>query len=250
MMIKHGSWTEWMVEQRTPVWLALRAGKITGSNFGAALSIDQYTSMNSLIKRIREDKGFSPNKFMQHGTRFEPVAEEQYKKSMGMDVQPVGFAVPDKHPWCGCSPDGIAVESDGLFPERILLEIKCPATKRSYDGVPPGYMAQVQGNMHVLGLDTAHFVVYRPNNYGFENFDEADFDEGPRSEKPVTPWSMEVWEIKHSKEYCEAMFKGLDFFMSKRIDGAIVRGETNPFRPAVLAASLEVKLSKKFGGVA
>jgi hypothetical protein len=56
----------------------------------------------------------------------------------------------------GGSPDGIT--TDG-----ILLEVKCPMSRRIVEGeIPHHYLAQVLLNMEVCNLDLAHFIEYAP----------------------------------------------------------------------------------------
>ena len=60
--------------------------------------------------------------------------------------------------WLGGSPDGIT--TDG-----ILLEVKCPVTRKIVMGeVPHHYLSQVLLNLEICDLEIAHFIEFIPGN--------------------------------------------------------------------------------------
>ena len=97
-------------------------------------------------------------------------------------------------PWVGVSPDGILTYKTKEGVQKWdLIEYKCPARfkqginpylKHKY-GVPPYYMAQIQGIMGFLNLhssmkfERAWFVVWIPDSTFFTqvNFHQNYFDE-------------------------------------------------------------------------
>lgn len=252
-----GRYLECDLPQRSPEWLALRLGKITGSNFGAAAGVNQYKKPRQLQRDFKADKPFQGNGYTRHGNYWEAHAIEEYKRVTGIGVREMGFAVSKAKPFIGVSPDGILV--DDTVGEWGLLEVKCPATKVSYEGVPTYYMAQIQGVMAVLGLRVCHFVVYRPPNFGGSRFETAEFlvdkhEDGVALE-PNEPWNLEVWEVPLNKAYCKALFLGLEWFWAQCVLGVEIPtkrsrlpGHRNPHTDALEAVELDMKLIHNLNG--
>lgn len=276
----HGSYTECDIPQRTPEWLALRAGKVTGSNFGAALSVSPYKSARALQADFEQQKKFRGNAYTNHGTHWELPAIMLYEQLLGLENREVGFAWPNKLPFIGVSPDGCPVDPD-TGSGGLLLEVKCPATSCSYGGVPEHYMAQVQGVMAVLGLKLCHFVVYRPRGYrrpgsnsgklgpfdvafgapptqvGWELCPDELYGPGcPLEDQEddlgllLHPATLEVWEVPASHEYQVALFKGLRWFWGKVVAGEEIptpgKGGVNPHRKELLLANPTTVLMHHF----
>jgi hypothetical protein len=105
------------------------------------------------------------------GKKFEPVAAEIYSRRTASVVHEFGLLLHPGMPGFGASPDGIT--SDG-----VMLEIKCPYSRRLYPGVVPrAYMAQIQGQLDSAGLDMCDYFEVRQGEYrGEEDFlaDGAD----------------------------------------------------------------------------
>lgn len=249
-MEKHDRYTEVLIEQRSDMWLLLRKGKITGSNFGAALDVDDNKTSRQLQRDMSRPRTFFGNKYTRHGTFFESYAIDHYKSETGHSVADMGFAIPHALPWIGVSPDGIVEDTEG---NKGLLEIKCPCSSESYGGVPEYYQAQIQGLMGVLNLPWCDFVVYRPPNYGDpSNFNQSDFEERPRPEACTRGRGMEVHRVQSSLEYQKHLFKGLRWFWSRVVSGEEIptkrsgkSGAKNPHRELMLEAVVESELTMR-----
>lgn len=216
-----GGFTVHDVEQRSPEWFALREGRLTGSIFGGALDVNEYETSHRRSKKIVNGDEFKGNMHTKHGQRWEDTACDIYAKRFGAEVESLGFVTPDGCDYLGVSPDGI-VRKDGLSPG--LVEIKCPSTKPTYNGVPIHYMCQVQGNMHVLDLEWAHFIVFKPQWYGRREFAFMD-----RIDEPLEDWRMEVWRVEGCSDFQEALLDGLAWFQDYVGNGTVVpRGVKNP----------------------
>jgi hypothetical protein len=88
---------------------------------------------------------------MQWGNKYEEVAVLIYKHRNNIDVLEFGCLRHPSIPFLGASPDGIT-------PYGIMLEIKCP-TSRKITGIPPRYYwCQVQGQLEVCELDRCDFL--------------------------------------------------------------------------------------------
>lgn len=144
-------------EQRTPEWYAQRKGALTASDVPAALGNNKYKSQwQLLLDKCGEGKPFTGNDATRWGNLYEDVAIEKYSQLRNKKVYSFGLLIHPEYKWLGGSPDGIT--SDG-----ILLEVKCPMTRKIIPGeVPHHYIAQVLLNMEICNLDIAHFIEFIP----------------------------------------------------------------------------------------
>lgn len=159
--------------EANPDWLALRAGKFTGSDFHQYLGIVKKgelsdTAESNLYKKALESMGEvfdSPrSESMKRGNDLEPVARAEYMGDTFNDVQEVAFVDWEKLR-AGCSPDGVIF---GQKEEIVkIIEIKCPEIKNylkmAKGKIPPLYMTQMQYNMLITGAKSCDFVIYRPD---------------------------------------------------------------------------------------
>lgn len=158
-----------MIEQGTPEWHQLRAGKVTASRVadilaqtrtGPSASRQNYLIELALQRSTGTIEPSYTNAAMEWGTQTEPQARVAYEVETGNFVDQVAFM---EHPliaWFGCSPDGL-VGSDGL------IEIKCPnsATHWEYfkaQKPPQKYVTQIQTQLCVTGRKWCDFVSFDP----------------------------------------------------------------------------------------
>lgn len=160
------------VEQRTPAWDALRAGKVTGSCAQAILQVRKRGSGELAIRRdLRqrlvverltgipvEDIPYK-GKDLQHGIACEPEAFDAYE-TRGELVNRVGFLEHDTLA-AGCSPDGYVGDWQGI------VEFKCPAssTHLEYlkaDTIPDEYLGQLLHALWITGARWADFCSFDP----------------------------------------------------------------------------------------
>lgn len=155
-----------MIEQGSPEWLALRAGKVTASKI-ACVFADKKTATyrnyftDLITERLTGNKTESfTNAAMQWGTETEPLARAAYEVKTGLFVEQVAFVDHPEIEMFGCSPDGLVGE-DGL------IEIKCPNTSTHIDYImddkpPTKYIGQMQCQMAVTGRKWCDFVSFDP----------------------------------------------------------------------------------------
>lgn len=153
------------VEQGSPEWFALRAGKITGTKMKKAMSKDYLSLVDSIIadmeKGISDDDSDFMSDDMLRGTELEPLAREQYELITGNIVQIYGFVQSDIQPILCLSPDGF-IGADGA------IEIKSPRTKTHIkymrqDKIPSEYEEQVNTYFMVNpNLQWLDFISYDP----------------------------------------------------------------------------------------
>jgi len=144
-------------EQRTPEWYAQRLGALTASDVPTALGDNKYKSQwQLLLDKCGAGKPFTGNAATVWGNHYEDVAIEKYSEIKNKKVLSFGLIIHPEHKWLGGSPDGIT--TDG-----ILLEVKCPLTRKIVPGeVPHHYLAQVLINLEVCNLEIAHFIEFVP----------------------------------------------------------------------------------------
>lgn len=160
--------------EANPDWLALRAGKFSGSDFNQYMAIVEKgklsdTAETALHKKVLSGIGEAFDSYksesMERGNELEPLARQAYMCETFADVQEVGF-VDWERLRAGCSPDGVIYGADGQI-EKII-EIKCPEIvnylryAESASKIPALYNVQMQYNMLITGAKSCDFVCYYP----------------------------------------------------------------------------------------
>lgn len=158
------------MEQGSTEWLALRAGKFTGSRFADLMAMTKSgpsTSRANLITTLAlerltgEPEPTFQNDAMRRGSELEPFARGAYEAHTGELVTCVAFITHASLPYCGVSPDGLLGE-DGL------IEIKCPASQAKHlAALRTGshaneYHWQIQGQLWVVDRKWCDAVSYDP----------------------------------------------------------------------------------------
>lgn len=172
-----------MIDQRTPEWHEIRAGKFTASEVHKLMGIKGMgkTGETYVLEKVAEALGAKMPDIttfaMQRGTDMEPYAKRYYSKAMDVAVSEQPFIVAK---WCdeaGASPDGLVTEFDddlNMLPVTRGIEIKCPMnpvhhiqnfmikTPGQLKELRPEYYWQIQMCMAVTGLRFWDFVSYYP----------------------------------------------------------------------------------------
>ena len=162
-----------VLEQRSPAWFAKRLTRITSSEASAVLGQNPYETADDVFFRKRGlGKPFTGNVATRYGQENEPVAIAAYCAALGRSCTEVGLidyeAVHGANPtmsFMAGSPDGITMLAalGNQDPSPIMLEVKCPYRRKIVPGtIPHHYVAQVQLNMLICGLDHADFVEFKP----------------------------------------------------------------------------------------
>ena len=150
-------------EQKSKEWYDMRSNMLTASDWGTILGENHYSNSNEVLKKKCGDSTFITNAAMAWGNKYEEVAVLIYKYRNNVNVLEFGCL---RHPFIsflGASPDGIT-------PDGVMLEIKCP-TSRKITGIPPSYYwCQVQGQLEVCELDRCDFLECSLKEY--ENEDD------------------------------------------------------------------------------
>jgi len=158
-----------MIQQGTPEWLALRAGKVTASRVadilaktktGVSASRGNYLIQLAIERATGNIEPSYTNEAMQWGIDNEAQARMAYEVESGNFVDQVPFVDHPNIDDFGCSPDG-------LVGNLGLVEIKCPnsSTHWSYikDNAPPNkYYIQMQAQMACTNTEWCDFVSFDP----------------------------------------------------------------------------------------
>jgi len=167
--------------QRSPSWFRARNTRITASEAACCLTlseehckvyVDDFNVKNFkynpdhcmshydnredyIINKCRTFYGenlFKDSIYTLHGKKFEEIATRLYRKRFNTDVIEFGLLPHPRLSYLAASPDGIT--SNG-----IMLEIKCPYSRKIIEGIPPiWYWCQMMIQLEVADLDQCDFL--------------------------------------------------------------------------------------------
>lgn len=155
------------IQQNTPEWDAIRAGKWTASSGAKIMGGLTTQGLKDLIKDLawgrvfgKTDSGFT-SKAMDRGHEIEPQARDWFAFQHDAVIEQVGFVEHGRIPNLGWSPDGLYSQ------RRRGVEIKCLLHKAWMDvheerQVPSEYRWQCRFACFIGGLDQIDFVAYHP----------------------------------------------------------------------------------------
>lgn len=107
---------------------------------------------------------FKDSIYTLHGKKFEEIATRLYRKRFNTDVIEFGLLPHPRLSYLAASPDGIT--SNG-----IMLEIKCPYSRKIIEGVPPiWYWVQMQVQLEVADLDQCDFLECEIKEVSYEEY--------------------------------------------------------------------------------
>jgi len=190
-------------EQKTPEWYEARSSRITASEVSSCLrkcpehckwyvesfnladfvydnkSCNSYCGYDDYIVRKCEEffgeYEYKDNEFTIWGKKYEQIMCDLYSWLTGKYIEEFGLIKHPKLSWLGASPDGIT--NDG-----VMLEIKCPKS-RKINGIPPIYYY----HQMLLQLECC-------------NLDYCDYLEGNISECTYKEWiNTDVDNVKRFK---------------------------------------------------
>lgn len=158
-----------MLEQRTPEWFAVRAGKVTASRIadltaktktGYSTSRANYKAQLVCERLTGVPADSFTNAAMQWGIEKEPEAREAYCQHQLCAVNEIGFVHHPRFDMAGCSPDGLVAE-DGL------VELKCPLSATHIDillggSFPDKYVKQALWQMACTERTYCDLVSFDP----------------------------------------------------------------------------------------
>ena len=164
------------VEQGGDVWLEVRRGLPTASNFAMIIaggkdggqSVGREKYMKLLAGEIITGQIAETfrSEAMNRGQRMEPEARQWYERARFVDLTPVGFVrrtvrVPLGQDFViGASPDAQVSARKGLEIKTMAPHLLGEVKDRGAAGFPSEHRAQLQGTMLVAGWDEMDLVLY------------------------------------------------------------------------------------------
>lgn len=178
-------------EQRSKEWFEQRRNKLTSSDIDSVLGTNKYSSYDEvLFKKCGISKPFTGNNATRHGQKYEDEAIELFCKRYNKKVFSFGMLPHPTIDFIGGSPDDIT--SDG-----IVIEVKCPLTRKIVLGkIPEHYKSQIYMNMEICQLDRAVFIEYKPEcitGNGKSEFNVVELRRDPKWIEQVYPYLEKFW---------------------------------------------------------
>jgi putative phage-type endonuclease len=144
-----------LMKQRTEEWYEARKTRLTASDLydaikGGNVSIKLAKKKANIVVDTINYNGIPALKW---GTMFEPMATRCYSQKMNdITIHDFGLVCDTENEHFGASPDGINELG-------IMLEIKCPYSRKIEDGViPEKYKMQIQGQLAVCKLKECDYI--------------------------------------------------------------------------------------------
>ena len=107
-----------------------------------------------IIKKCKSFFGenvFKDSVFTLFGKKYEEIATRLYRRKFNTEVIEFGLLPHPRLKWLGASPDGIT-------PDGVMLEIKCPYSRKINGRVPIHYWCQMMCQLEVAGLERCDFL--------------------------------------------------------------------------------------------
>lgn len=154
-----------VLKQRTIEWLEARKNILTASDLEDALSKNCMKLAKKKAGVTIDNTVYSAIPALKWGTMFEEMATRCYsQKRNNLKIYEFGLIIDEKQDHFGASPDGINEHG-------VMIEIKCPYSRKIKDGnIPSKYYMQIQGQLATCCLEDCDYI--ECNFKVFINFDE------------------------------------------------------------------------------
>lgn len=119
--------------------------------FDERLTCSNYVTFYDFYKSSVNPVKFKGNEATYFGQKYEQVMTNFYSNLTGKKVYELGLV---QHPTIEC----MASSADGLTEDGIVLEIKCPKSRKINNVVPLEYWIQVQFHLHCTGMQYCDFL--------------------------------------------------------------------------------------------
>jgi len=144
-----------LMKQRTEEWFEARKTRLTASDLydaikGGNVSIKLAKKKANIVV---DNINYNAIPALKWGTMFEPMATRCYSQKMNnIVIHDFGLVCDMDNAHFGASPDGINELG-------IMMEIKCPYSRKIIDGViPDKYKMQIQGQLAVCKLKECDYI--------------------------------------------------------------------------------------------
>ena len=143
------------VKQRTEEWFEARKTRLTASDLCDAIKKTNVSNVlaKKKAKIVIDTINYNAIPALKWGTMFEEMAARCYSQSNNnIKIYDFGLICDSKNEHFGASPDGINELG-------IMIEIKCPYSRKIIDNViPEKYKLQIQGQLAVCNLNECDYV--------------------------------------------------------------------------------------------
>jgi putative phage-type endonuclease len=155
-------------------WLELRKTGIGGSDAGAIMGLNKYSTPLSVYLAKKDFASFEGNKATEWGNILEDPVRQKAREELGIEIETVpGMFSNKEHGFMNANFDGLVyVEGDKEIAGSVVSglgghEIKTSRTGEGFtnDEVPDSYYAQVQHYMAVTGLTFFVLTVFIFDRY-------------------------------------------------------------------------------------
>ena len=144
-----------IIKQRTKEWFDARENRLTASDLHDAIQEKKVSDMiaKKKAKITKDNTNYNSIKALKWGTMFEPMASRIYSEVNGnVNIYEFGLICDPQNEHFGASPDGINELG-------IMIEIKCPYSRKIVDGyIPEKYLMQIQGQLAVCNLNECDYI--------------------------------------------------------------------------------------------
>lgn len=157
------------IKTGTEEWHNIRGKLLTSTSLANVIGIG-YQSRHEVFKsKTNQSEPFLGNSATRWGLEHEFEAAKLYELYTGQTLveEELGFFVHDYEKPGDEGRKRFGATPDFLTINGILVEIKCPFRVNIKNALPRHYIPQVQFQMEVTGLNTLHFVQYRPPTQNF-----------------------------------------------------------------------------------
>ena len=151
-----------LMKQRTTEWFEARKTRLTASDLYDAIKVSSSGCDTSVSIKLAKKKAnivaadtinYNAIPALKWGTMFEPMATRCYSQKMN------DIAIHDFGLICATDNEHFGASPDGINELGIMLEIKCPYSRKIVDGViPDKYKMQIQGQLAVCKLKECDYI--------------------------------------------------------------------------------------------
>lgn len=142
------------LNQGSQEWLDWRRWAVTASDVAAIAGLSPWANSEEILQQKLAGTQPETNYAMQRGSNLEPIARRHFETKKGKAFPAVCVEHSEQN-WMRASLDGLSHDGE-------ILELKAPNWKVHESAllgfVPDYYMAQLQWQLLVTGLDVAWFV--------------------------------------------------------------------------------------------
>jgi len=142
------------VEQRSKEWFLLRETRLTASDLAQAMNKGKFGNRSDLLmkKAFPSSKPLDMVPPLKWGVMFEEMGMRCYQQvKNNVKIHEFGLILHDTIDCFGASPDGITETC-------IMVEMKCPYSRKFNGEIPEQYIIQIQGQLATCKLKECDYV--------------------------------------------------------------------------------------------